>query len=449
MRKRQSILFEEIESYLNTHSDSITLVYSPAHLQDLKRSYFQSEKGKIETIKDLEFLGEMTNDHCLCYETKKKSVYPNILSPALYFQDVFVKNKDLNFLDFENIFDEDFLNPSAYSRIVSTPNFSKQSKLGKLLFYDPIMSKDFTKTCATCHNPKLAFTDGMKVMLEDQPSSQSNRNTPTLINSIYSKQYFHDMRASKPDLQVDHVVYNDEEFNIDYSELINRLTSNEAYSDLFSEAFSDNKQPITRYTITTSITQYMTSLSGFDSPFDRYMRDETADLDGDVIKGFNLFMGKGACGSCHFSPTFSGLVPPGFEESESEILGILATNDFDRPILDQDPGRMQNGNLKEASEIYHRSFKTPTVRNVSLTAPYMHNGVHTTLEEVLTFYNNGGGQGMGLNVPYQTLPPDSLGLTTTEQNQIIRFMESLIDTVGMTSIPQLPDSSKQDQNIGK
>jgi len=348
----------------------------------------------------------------------------------------------------ENIFDEDFLNPSAYSRIVPTPNDSKQSKLGKLLFHDRIMSKDYTKTCGTCHNPKLAFTDGLTVMLDDQPSSQINRNTPTLINSIYSTKYFHDMRASKPDLQIDHVVYNDEEFNIDYSEMINRLTSNETYSDLFSDAFPDNKQAITRYTITTSITQYVTSLSGFDSPFDRYMRDETADLDSDVVKGFNLFMGKGACGSCHFLPIFNGLVPPGFDESESEILGVLSTNDFDHPILDQDPGRKQNGNLKEASEIYYRSFKTPTVRNVSLTAPYMHNGVHTTLEEVMIFYNNGGGQGMRLDVPYQTLPTDSLGLTTTEQNQIIRFMESLVDTVGMTSIPQMRESSKQGQNIG-
>lgn len=348
----------------------------------------------------------------------------------------------------ENIFDEDFLNPSAYSRIAPTPNFSKQSRLGKLLFHDPIMSKDYQKTCGTCHNPKLGFTDGLKVMLENQPSSQSNRNTPTLINSIYSKKYFHDMRASKPDLQVDHVVYNDDEFNIDYSEMINRLKSNKAYSDLFIEAFPDNKQAITRYTITTSITQYMTTLSGFDSPFDRYMRDETTDIDSDVIKGFNLFMGKGACGSCHFVPAFNGLVPPGFDESESEILGVLSTNDFDHPILDQDPGRMQNGNATEASEIYHRSFKTTTVRNISLTAPYMHNGVHTTLEDVMTFYNNGGGQGMGLDVPYQTLPSDSLGLTTIEQNQIIRFMESLVDTVGMTTIPKLPVSSNQDQTIG-
>jgi cytochrome c peroxidase len=343
----------------------------------------------------------------------------------------------------ENIFDEDFLNPSTYSRIVPTPYFPQQSNLGKLLFHDPIMSKDKTKTCGSCHNPALAFTDGLKVMLNDQPSSQKNRNTPTLINSIFSKKYFHDMRASKPDLQVDHVVYNDEEFNIDYVELIKRLKSNETYTELFSEAFPDNTQAITRYTITTSFTQYVTSLSGFDSQFDRYMRGEIDDIDSEVLKGFNLFMGKGACGSCHFLPTFNGLVPPGFDESESEILGVLATNDFNNPLLDQDPGRMQNGNLKEASEIYNRSFKTPTVRNVSLTAPYMHNGVHTTLEEVMTFYNNGGGQGMGLKVPYQTLPPDSLGLTTAEQDQIIRFMESLVDTLGMTNMPNLPLSSKQ------
>lgn len=335
----------------------------------------------------------------------------------------------------ENIFDEDFLNPSAYSRLTPTPHFEAQSKLGKLLFHDPIMSKDFKSTCASCHNPALAFTDGKKVMVADQPASQSNRNTPTLINSIYNRKYFHDMRASKPDLQVDHVVYNEKEFNIDYVELIKRLEEDEGYADLFKSAYPAKTETISRYTITTSISQYVTSLSGFDSPFDRYMRQEVDTIEADVIAGFNLFMGKGACGSCHFAPTFNGLVPPGFDESESEILGVLANNDFEHPVLDQDPGRMQNGNLKEASAIYLRSFKTPTVRNVSLTGPYMHNGVHNTLEEVMTFYNNGGGQGMGLEVPYQTLPPDSLGLTNLEQDQIITFMEALVDTMGMTRVP--------------
>lgn len=343
----------------------------------------------------------------------------------------------------KNIFDTDFLNKSAFTRISETDLYETQSKLGKLLFYDPILSKDLTSSCASCHHPSLAFTDGKKVMIGDQKASQSNRNTPTLINSIYNRKYFHDMRASKPDLQIDHVIYNEKEFNIDYVELIKRLQENDHYAALFKKAFPDINNSISRYTITNSITQYVSSLSSFNSDFDRYMRQEIATIDQDVVEGFNLFMGKAACGSCHFIPVFNGLVPPGFNESESEILGVLANNDFDHPVLDQDSGRMKNGNLREQSEIYMRSFKTPTLRNVSLTAPYMHNGVHHTLEETMTFYNNGGGQGMGLEVPYQTLPPDTLGLTTMEQNQIIRFMESLVDTTGMTSPPKMPLHSKQ------
>jgi len=155
-----------------------------------------------------------------------------------------------------------------------------------------------------------------------------------------------------------------------------------------------------------------------------------------VIDGFNLFMGKAGCATCHFPPTFSGLVPPLFYESESEVLGVPAENVGVDAILDDDMGRYHNGRSKEFFENYKNSFKTVTLRNIALTAPYMHNGVFNTLEEVMEFYNNGGGAGMGIEVPNQTLPADSLHLTQYEQTAIITFMEALTDTVNLTSKPK-------------
>ena len=108
--------------------------------------------------------------------------------------------------------------------------------------------------------------------------------------------------------------------------------------------------------------------------------------------------------------------------------------------------------MNEKSEIYLHSFKTSTVRNIELTAPYMHNGVYKNLEQVIDFYNNGGGIGIGLDVPNQTLPQDSLHLSSKEKNQIIAFMRSLTDTTDLTnkpkSLPKFDDIELNKRKIG-
>jgi cytochrome c peroxidase len=174
----------------------------------------------------------------------------------------------------------------------------------------------------------------------------------------------------------------------------------------------------------------------FNSPVDQYLRGEISIIDEDVRKGFNLFMGKALCGTCHFAPTYSGLVPPSFTENESEVIGV-PHDPFVRPLrLDPDLGRYENGRARDHAPHLKHSFKTPTVRNVALTAPYMHQGAYPTLASVVDFYNRGGGKGLGLTVPYQTLPFDQLNLNTQEQQALIRFMESLTDTTGLTQKPR-------------
>ncbi len=157
------------------------------------------------------------------------------------------------------------------------------------------------------------------------------------------------------------------------------------------------------------------------------MRNEK-EISEDAKKGFNLFMGKANCATCHFAPHFSGLVPPFFNENESEVLGVTKKPiKISPPEIDSDLGRVKSNVKKENSWIYENSFKTMTVRNIALTKPYFHNGAFNTLEEVLDFYNEGGAEGLGLKINNQTLPADKLNLTNEEIKQIIAFLNSLTD----------------------
>ena len=107
IRTERGRVYSEINEFLSENKSSILLAYSPAHLQDLKRSYFKSEKGKFETEKDLEFLSNLTSDHCLCYDFKDKNVYPDVIHPKEYFQKIFIDTKDEDLFNFENFFDND------------------------------------------------------------------------------------------------------------------------------------------------------------------------------------------------------------------------------------------------------------------------------------------------------------------------------------------------------
>jgi cytochrome c peroxidase len=147
-------------------------------------------------------------------------------------------------------------------------------------------------------------------------------------------------------------------------------------------------------------------------------------IDPAVKRGFNLFMGKAQCGTCHFAPTFFGNVPPFYGTSESEVLGVPKVWDTLNPVLDADIGRYK---FMEFPDFMH-AFKTSTVRNAELTKPYMHNGGFKSLEDVVDFYDRGGGAGMGLDVPNQTLPDKKLNLTAAEKKDIVAFMKALTDT---------------------
>ncbi|SFU61673.1 cytochrome c peroxidase [Pustulibacterium marinum] len=322
-----------------------------------------------------------------------------------------------------NIFDNDFLNPYYYSILKAKEDSPELRDLGKQLFFDTNLSGNKTMSCASCHQPDLAYTDGVKTSQASVPGKRVLRNSPTLVNAVFSDRFFYDLRAFDLEDQAGHVIENHMEFNTSYKEIVAKLNADVAYQEQFKSVF--HKDKITRYHFSKALASFVISLRSFDSEFDKYMRGEPNKLSKKAKKGFNLFMGKANCGTCHYAPTFSGLVPPLFNENESEVLGILQSPNSKE--IDTDKGRFENGVDTEDAYINNHSFKTVTVRNIQLTAPYFHNGAYTTLDEVLEFYNNGGAAGVGLEekAPNQTLAPDPLNLSKSELKELKAFLESL------------------------
>lgn len=337
----------------------------------------------------------------------------------------------------DNLFSEDFMNANFYNNLNDEAQSEDRIALGRLLFYDPILSKNNERSCASCHQPERAFTDGLSTSMALNGEGHIKRNAPTLINSVYAEHYFYDLREPNLERQVKHVVLDEKEFNTDFFEIIEKLQQSEDYKALFAKAYPDQQRyQVSKWSISNALACYVTSLSSFNSPFDQYVRGEKEEIAAEVERGFDLFMGKASCGTCHFAPTFNGTVPPYFHESESEVLGVpAAAAGPDSLTLDSDLGRYSSQKPIDQAPFFVHSFKTVSVRNAALTAPYMHNGIYNSLEEVIDFYNKGGGAGMGIEVPFQTLPDAPLELTENEVQDLVSFMEALTDTTGMTAIP--------------
>ena len=325
-----------------------------------------------------------------------------------------------------SIFAADFLNPYFFTSLKKEEDNAQLKNLGKDLFYDAKISNNGQLSCITCHNPDKAFTDNVPKSLSNVQGETVLRNAPTLLNSVYADRYFYDLRAFTLEQQAEHVIFNEDEFNTAYSNILEKLNNDENYASKFKAVYG--KGEITREKFSKALASYVLSLTSWNSKFDKYVRNESEALSSEEKNGFNLFMGKANCATCHFAPTFAGLVPPFFSENETEILGILKEPNAKMKMLDTDEGRIANNIISEEAWIYEKSFKTTTVRNAEFTGPYFHNGAYETLEEVIDFYNEGGGAGIGLSVVNQTLAPDKLDLTDIEKKELIAFIKTLSDT---------------------
>ncbi|HEY1194933.1 cytochrome-c peroxidase, partial [Flavobacterium sp.] len=321
--------------------------------------------------------------------------------------------------EIETLFDKNAFDVNAFV-LSKEYNFTvDKAKLGEKLFYDMSLSKNNDRSCASCHHPDKAFTDGLKTNVSLTGSNLA-RNTPTLTYASLQNAQFWDMRQLDLEKQSVDVIQNKDEMHGSMDDIHAKILLNDEYISLFKKAYPKTVKP-EAWQIQNAIASYVRSLNSFDSRFDEYMRGNKNALNKEEIEGMNLFMGKAKCATCHFTPLFNGTVPPGYSKTEHEVIGT--PQDASGKKLSPDQGRYLYNEMPQLVG----AFKTPTVRNVAVTAPYMHNGVFKTLEEVVDFYNKGGGQGLGYEVENQTLPFDNLKLTKNEEKALVAFIKTLTD----------------------
>ncbi len=304
-----------------------------------------------------------------------------------------------------------------------------------MLFFDRRLSGDGTMSCATCHIPDMAFTDGLDISL-NYPTTRNWRNAPTLLNVGYMKYLFHDGRAESLEDQALFPVMSAFEMNQNLDFLEEELRSVPEYVKAFQDTFGGE---IDRNKVAMALAAFQRTLVSRDVPLDRYLAGDKEALSREARKGMELFMGKARCVTCHFGPmlTDNGFHANGVPENPKlrEDPGAEATMRFVAKVsgykaylgLTEDPGRYLVTSEKED----WKAFRTPTLREVARTAPYMHNGVLESLEEVVEFYDKGGGQGNTELVP--------LGLTGEEKVNLGKFlMEALSGREFVVEYPKVP-----------
>lgn len=325
-----------------------------------------------------------------------------------------------------SIFERDAFDPKFFAATDTPLPTPALLTLGKELFFDPALSASGTRSCATCHLPERAFTDGRAraEVLAGHHATRA-RNTPTLINAALQPTLFADGRVRTLEDQATDVIGSASEMGGSLGAAARALAARPAMRERIAQLSSGevDSARIGR-TIRLALAAYVRSLVRLDSRFDDAVRGDAGALSPEERRGFELFMGKGRCGTCHFAPLFGGATPPTLVESEPEVIGVPAAARRHHARIDPDSGRF---NVRRIDQHLH-AFKTPSLRNVALTAPYMHNGVFRTLDEVVDFYDAGGGSGVGSGSPHQTLPRDSLHLGRAEKRAIIAFLGTLTDT---------------------
>lgn len=305
----------------------------------------------------------------------------------------------------------------------------KEIDLGAKLFSDPRLSKDGTMSCASCHDPKQAFTNPNPPKRTGVTDTRLRRDVPSLLNVAFATPLHYDGREPTLEMQILAPLFNDAEMaNTTFDDLTNRLAAIPEYIDAFDKAFLG---PPTVDTLGKALAAYERDIIAGNAPFDRWVMRfnqhySDAVIGADAEKGVELFIGKASCVACHVRTGFAGL----FTTNQFLNTGIGYQSETRRaaetPNAPTDRGR---------EEVTHKrddryKFRTPTLRNVELTAPYMHDGSIKTLDDVIAYYNAGGSTD-----PEKDPRIKPLGLTDDEQKALVAFLKSLTSA----SLPHAPN----------
>lgn len=282
-----------------------------------------------------------------------------------------------------------------------------KAALGKFLFFDTILSKNYSVSCASCHKPAFAFAD-TTALSPGVEGKRGVRNTPSAMNLLLQQTIFWDGRVKTLEEQALAPIENPDEMNLDIDSAISRLNASKTYRAYFNKIFNSAAN---RQNLAAAIAAFERTLETSGSPFDKWKyADDAHAVDESVKRGFELFNTKGKCISCHFGSNFT---QPGFRN-----IGL-----FNGKYLN-DSGRAAVTGLNEDIG----KFKIAPLRNIALTAPYMHNGMFNTLDEVIEFYNDTK-KVVPNAVNTDSLLAKPLNLTPQEKEDLKAFMLSLTDTL--------------------
>lgn len=313
-----------------------------------------------------------------------------------------------------NTSDEDrvtFLRPATVPTPEDNQLTPERAELGKNLFFDPRLSGSNWISCGTCHNPALGWSDGLATGIGNGMGTLK-RATPTVLNTAYNKLQMWDGRKPNLEEQALGPIGADAEMNQSIEDLIKEVSAIPAYVAMFEKAYPG--EGITPKVIGKAIASFERTVVSTEAPFDRWLKGDKKAIDISAQRGFSLFKGKANCVACHQGFNF---VDDGFHN-----IGL-------KNVMDDGDGRFAHRKVK----INKGAFKTPTLRDIALTAPYMHNGVYKTLDEVVDHYDRGGDVADNLD---PNMKP--LNLTADEKKDVVAFMKSLTGKPMAVTIPTLP-----------
>jgi len=282
---------------------------------------------------------------------------------------------------------------------------AEKTELGRLLYFDKRLSSDRSVACASCHAPEKAFTDGAAVS-SGIGGQKGGRSAPTVINRAYSTSQFWDGRADSLEEQAKGPIANpiemtaEKEADLAHEGSLKRLRAVPGYVKRFEQVFGGKKFDIDH--VAKAIATFERTIYSGNSPFDRYNAGDEQALTAQERRGMNLFFNKTACDSCHL----------GFNFSDGSYVNIGIGMDRDEPDL----GRY----LVSGRDEDRGAFKTPTLREIERTGPYMHDGSLKTLEEVVEHYDKGG-----VKNPYLDRRIKPLNLTKQEKSDLVAFLKAL------------------------
>jgi cytochrome c peroxidase len=281
------------------------------------------------------------------------------------------------------------------------PETPAKTALGRRLFFDTILSKDRTVSCSTCHDPARGFADD-KALAVGIAGRVGKRHSPTLINRAFGRMQFWDGRVVGLEAQVLLPISDVNEMDLSIEEAVTRLGQDPAYTTEFKDVFGATP---TAPDLGRALATFLRSLRSDDTPYDRFMAGDSAALSAEEHRGLEVFRRKGRCIFCHVEPLFSddGMHNTG-------VAWNAETSTF------KDDGRF----AVTSRPADRGKFKTPTLRDIARSSPYMHDGSLATLQDVIDFYDKGGRPNPGLIVLIQPL-----GLAAEEKTALVKFLEAL------------------------